>query len=364
METTALLTVHTDRWRSAADRLLLRSAPAAAAGVLASDADDEAAAFEAAEIEADADELLAHADAILAETSSALVGDADATARTSAIALGTLEIAGQLLGTEDDGGVLAADAPAGPDLDLITATVLGRAGNGPAADGGTLADDAVPKPVTEQLDEIELAAGKELWELAKNEIIRFALGEFVDGLEAVLTGGAKAAFDAVRSQLSRIRDTLKRVATKIIEWFTERLSSWLPDAAMETLKKTMADQAKKFTGSVPAHIGSGLGWAFGRSEVEKAWDLAEGAPGHADALKLVESATDDQLQRIGWVTKGRKALDSFAGKVLRALVDVGKQLAPPFKLAYFAAVAAIAMFIGFQLWDGMWDMEKFAPDPA
>lgn len=102
-----------------------------------------------------------------------------------------------------------------------------------------------------------------------------------------------------------------------------------------------------------------LGAALGRGPAEARWRAAvEAGTDLTAALAQVGDATTASKQRIGWVTKGREAVDRFGADVV---VGVVGNAPPPLQLAYFAAVAAVLMFVGWQLWDGLRDIGALAP---
>jgi hypothetical protein len=364
MERTPELDASIDEWEAAAGGVLTlarRVAPLDAGEIAVDafgvDSPDADLPSEGDPVDAAVDELLDRTDSVLQELESSIGEDSDARARATALLVADLNLADALLAA---GAETAVDAGAldSPARFADTFASLADQVRNPSFDLG-LDAQVVPDDVTAELEEIENAAGDEIFELATNGAVVYSATAFGSGLQNLLSGAAAEAFNKVRRNMRAIRDAFKKAATKIVAWVTGRLVKLLPEPVRDKLAEAFDNLKEKLAGGAGGIIGSGLGAALGRRDAETRWEQA-GAAGKdlTEALKKVGEATSADIQRIGWVTKGRQAIDTFGANVVVGVVTAA---APWVQVAYFAAVAAVFLFVGWQLWDGIQEIGRLAP---
>ncbi len=218
----------------------------------------------------------------------------------------------------------------------------------PASDG-TADGRNIPEKVTAELDQVQDAATAEIIALAGNAAVRLVPAQLAQGLSTVLTGGAKQTFDAAIGSIQGIWKWVKRWSTKIVAWVTDQIEKLLPAALREKVEAATDELATKLKEAIPEAIGGMLGRVFGRGDAETRWTGLAPSAAVTAALALVETATDAQLVRIGWVTKGREATEEWLVSVVLAVLNTN----PWMQVAYGAAVAALFAWILYQLWDGI-----------
>ncbi|MBT2551267.1 hypothetical protein [Arthrobacter sp. ISL-65] len=210
----------------------------------------------------------------------------------------------------------------------------------------------LPDSVRGKFDELQVAGGTELVELAKSPTVHAVVVGGAKGIAVVAAGKVKEAFHAVESALS----WLKKAAVRVIEWVVTKLRKMLPDRFQSKFDELVETVKDKLVDGAPGTVGTLLGALLGRRGAEKAWGALS-----ADRLLELEPSLDkttmNQLTRIGFITRGRKAVDKF-DIVVSALADTN--VIPQVKIAALALVAAVIGFVGFQVWDGFHDLERLA----
>ncbi|HEV2070373.1 MAG TPA: hypothetical protein VGR26_11310 [Acidimicrobiales bacterium] len=363
MQNTAELETSIDRWRAAAGDVLALAREVGPMGMEqivvdsfhAGSPDDELPE-EGDRADLAVDRLIAESDAVLNQIEPLVEEDADARARATALLVADLETVHALLAGGDE---VAVDS-FGPVADRFESSfaLLADQVLNPGFDTG-LDAVVVPDNVTAELEEIENAAGEEVWELGMNGAVAYSASAFGDGLHGLLRGQVLVLFDEVRKRFRKFRDALKRAATKVVAWVSKRIVSLLPKPLQEKLGEAFDKLKDRLEGGAPGMIGSALGAALGRDAAAQRWtDAADAGKDLTDALGKVGEATVANLERIGWVTKGRDAVDKFGADVVVKWVGAAQ---PHVKVAYFCAVAAVFLFVGWQLWDGIRDIGALAP---
>ncbi len=132
----------------------------------------------------------------------------------------------------------------------------------------------------------------------------------------------------------------------------------LPKVIRDKLPAVVDKIGEKLSEQVGPVVGSALGAVLGRADAQAKWDAAEAAGKDVDAaLKAVVTAADAGVDRIGYVSKGRKALEKFGVDVVLNIVTKH----PAANMAYICAMVAVFGFVSWQLWDGIWDIGALAP---
>lgn len=336
------LSSNLDQWQAQMQRLLEVPQPAD---------DPDVAADVASDPEAQADRVIEAGNAVFDELATG-AGGTEVDAQILYFALGNLAGASGAMQNDEDVAVDAGEPPA--------ATVAAFADLVRDPKSGSVAVDAgqTLTTVTTEFEEIENATGKEIVELVGSAVVQLSGQLLVDGLDNVLGGTAAKLFDDVRKVLHRLRDAFKRAATKVISWITERLAEVLPKVIRDKLPDVVNKISEKLAEQVGPVVGSALGGVLGRGDAQAKWDAAEAAGNDLGAtLKAVATAADAGVDRIGYVSKGRKALEKFG-------VDVVLNIAtkhPAANVAYICAMVAVFGFVSWQLWDGIRDIGALAP---
>lgn len=343
MITSPALTSGLERWQTEIERLL-ELAP------LTNDPD--VAVDAAADPEAQADRVIETGNAVFDELENG-EGDSEASAQVFYFALANFAGAEGAIEKEDEAAV-----DAGGEAPAATVAMFADLVRDPNSGGATVDAVPLPKPIGEEFESIENATGAEVVALVANSAVQLSGQLLDDGLTKVLTGTAANAFHDVKEALHKIRDAFKRAATKILGWITDRLAKLLPAALRDKLAGVVDKIGEKLSDMVAPAVGSAMGFVLGRPDAEKKWEAVIGAGKDVTAaLEAVTKAADAGIDRIGMVSKGRKALDKFG-------VDVVLKIAtkhPAATVAYICAVVAVFGYVSWQLWDGIRDIEALAP---
>lgn len=354
MVATAAFEAHVEQWQTSAQNVLNL---ARAGGGPAPDGVDIDAQSEESDDPANlaVDDLLGRSDDVLSDLEPALEEDQAAATQVAALVSANLVTANALITGSDDA---VADVAMGDFSTSLQELAEQLKSPSPEDFAGPAADAEIPTNVTTELEEIEDAAGTETWNLLMNAAVQYAPSALDKGLGALLQGKAAEHFKAVRDALGKWRDWLKRAATKIVEWATGTLMKLLPSQLQAKLKEAFDDLKKKLEQGAGDLIGSGMGAVLGRTNAQARWSQAiDSGRDVTEALKKVTKAADGGVGRIKWVTKGREAIDKFGISVVIAAVST----VPSAQVAYFCAVAAVFLFVAWQLWDGIRDIGGLAP---
>jgi hypothetical protein len=351
MVSTVELTTELDRWEETASEVL--SLARRATDSPAVDAPDEDLPETGDPADLLAERLIADSEAVISRLESAIETDREAHAQVSALVMADLVAAHSLLATADDFVQDALEPTFEDNFALLASQV-----RTPVAPVGPAADAAVPTEVREEFEQIETAAGNETYELLKNGAIQYSAVALDQGLKALLAGRAAEQFEEIRNKLRKVRDALKRAANKIVAWITKRVISLLPKDLRDKLSSKIDDLRDKVEEGAGSLIGSGMGIVLGRTDAQRRWtEAADAGKDLTAALAAVPEATAAHLQRIGWITSGRKAIDKFGVTVVIGLVS----RIPAAQVAYFCAAGAVFLFVAWQLWDGIFDIGSLAP---
>lgn len=336
------------KWRAAADALLSeaeRIGPLEEGvfGELGTDDEGEAAARR---IDEQVTALLIEGDRAFAELQKPAARSTDARFQATSLLVGTLAVGDALS--------VAGQSPS----DVFGELSVESTQTATFADARTTVAEAdaivtVPKSLSESLEKIEAAGAAESWKVLSGSVGKLAGGALVSGLDGVLKGTAAAAFDAIRDQLSRWRDALKRGVVRIAKWVVDKIKSLLPKAIAEKvdeLVKTIQEKLESGIGELATDV---YGAILGRAETEKAWqDAAAGGKDLGEAESKLAAVTTSHTGRVAWVTKGRKIIDKY-DTIVSGVIG---QLPPHAQLAFAALVAAVLGFVAFQVWDGFNDI--------
>jgi hypothetical protein len=362
------LTEAGERWRAAAGTLLdeaerIGPLEPGVFGDLGTDDEGEAVAQR---IDAQVNALLEEGERAFSELQENSPGSIDARFQATSLLVGMLAVGDALaiageqpsdvfadLGVEPVETVTFTDARS--TVDAAGAILTGAAPQAPPA-------VTVPASLATSLEDIESTGAKEVWAVASSSAGQLAGGALVGGLEGVLKGTAAAAFQAIRDQLSRWRDALKRGVVEIAAWVVNKLKSLLPERARDKVDDLVEEVQKKLEAGAGNLATDLFGRILGRPEAEKAWaDAADARQDLTTAEGKLAGVVTVHKDRIEWVTKSRKIIEKFGDKVLAAVVA---HLPGPAKLAYAALVAAVLGFVAFQAWDGFNGIKELVVVPS
>lgn len=330
-------------WRGSAEALLALVDPLAPAV----DADPEDLEQQA---DALADAIIRDGDQALAELEGALADDPDARTQVAAFIAANLAVTNDLLAA-GEAEADAIDGDVGPGFAYLADQVQ-RPGFGAETDA-----IEIPESVTDEFDEVELAAGEEIWELARSSAVHAVGVPLVDSLGQLLAGVAGQAFGEVKDAIRGFWAWAKKAAVKVAKWITDKILALLPASIRDTITEAWDSLIENLTGKAPDYIGNALGGLVGRPAAEDRWrEAASNGYDPTAALAAVPEATVGAISRIGWISTGRGAIEKFAGLALTL------QAAQPWgAVAYGCLVAAAFAFVVWQLDDGIDDIGALAP---
>lgn len=343
------LTSAAQRWRAAADTLLLEAERIGPLddGVFGELGTDDEGMAAAQRIDEQVEALLREGDLVFTELEVPARDSADARFQTTSLLVGALavgdalSVAGQ--SPSDVFGELSADS---------AQTAVFADARSTVAEANAIV--TVPTSVPESLEKLEAAGAAESWKVLTGSAGKLAGGALVSGLDGVLRGTAAAAFDALKDQLSRWRDALKRGVVRIAKWVVDKAKSLLPDAMadkVDDLMKFIQEKLGQNLGSIATNL---YGDILGRAETEKAWrEAAAAGKDLREAENKLGAITAAHTGRVAWVTKGRKIIDKY-DTIASGVVGI---LPPQAKIAFAALVAAVLVFVAIQVWDGFNDIE-------
>lgn len=296
-----------------------------------------------AELDARIDRLLTAAD--IAVDAAGELGGID-------ILLGNLEVTNVLLTASQEPSVFSEMGVDGASVSFDEARVQVAVLKNSADGVIEPTPRNLPASVEGKLDELQDAGGTELVELATSPTVHAAVLGGVKGIAVVAADKVKKAFDAVESALS----WLKKAAVRVVEWVVNKLRKMLPDGFQSKFDELVETVKDKLVDGAPGIVGDLLGKLLGRRGAEEAWKALS-----ADRVLELEPSLDEttmtHLTRIGFITRGREAVDKF-DIVVTALR--GTNVFPQVQIAALALVAAVFGFVGFQVFDGFRDLERLA----
>lgn len=330
-------------WRGSAEALLALADPLAAAV----DADPDDLEQQADDL---ADAIISDGDRAIAELESAQADDPDAPTQLAAFIAANLAVTNDLLAA-GEAEADAFDGDPGPGFAYLADQVQ-RPGFGAETDA-----IEIPDSVTEEFDEVELAAGEEIWELARSSAVHAVGVPLVDSLGQLLAGVAGQAFGEVKDAIRGLWAWAKKAAVKVAKWITDRILALLPASMRDKLTEAWDSLIENLTDQAPELIGNALGRLVGRPTAEDRWRHAvSNGYDTSAALAAVPQATAGAINRIGWIGTGRGVIEKFAGLALTL------QAAQPWgPIAYGCLVASAFAFVVWQLDDGIDDIGALAP---
>lgn len=343
------LTSAAQRWRTAADALLLEAERIGPLedGVFGELGTDDEGMAAAQRIDEQVETLLREGDEVFTELEIRALDSSDARFQTTSLLVGALAVAEALS--------VAGQSPS----DVFGELSVESGQTGIFADARSTVSEAnalvaVPSSLEESLEKIEAAGATESWKVLSGSAGKLAAGALLKGLDVVLTGSAAAAFDFVKGYLGRWRDALKRGVVQIAKWVVDKVQSLLPEAMadkVDDLFKFLQEKLEPKLGNIATDLYGGM---LGRAETEKAWlNAAAAGKDLSEAENKLGAVTAAHIARIAWVTKGRKIIDKF-DTIASGVVAV---LPPPALIAFAALVAAVLVFVAVQVWDGFNDIE-------
>lgn len=349
MYTSENLTTAAQGWRTAANALLQEAERIGPLedGVFGELGTEDEGIAAARRIDQQVDDLLRNGDLVFTELENSALESIEVRYQTasllvSALAVGdALAVAGQSP-SDVFGGLASESEQAAVFADARAAVV--------EAD----AMISVPTSVSESLEKIEVAGAAESWKILTGSAGKLAGGALVSGLEGILKGSAAAAFDVLKDQLNRWRDTLKRGVLRIAKWVVDKVKSFLPEPMTDKVDDLMEFLEKKIGENLSNAATDLYGSILGRREAEHAWQ--EAAAAGADVRDIEDklgAITATHTGRIAWVTKGRKIIEKY-DHLASGVVGL---LPPQAKITFAALVAAILIFVAIQVWDGFNDIE-------